>query len=50
MIEDPTTPDNEEEDDEEEMIFRRLSYLLKVPEEIPDNTKYLINWARVPTL
>lgn len=48
-MEDPTagTADAEDEEGEEQLSLKRLSYLLRVPEYLKENTAYLLNWAQV---
>ena len=49
-MEDPTAPqtteDNEEEE-EEQINLHRLTYLMILPNEVEENARYLLNWAKV---
>ena len=49
-MEDPTAPqttEDDEEEEEEQICLRRLTYLMTLPDEVEENSRYLLNWAKV---
>ena len=49
-MEDPTTPqttEDDEEEEEEQIYLRHLTYLMTLPDEVEENARYLLNWAKV---
>ena len=49
-MEDPTTPQTTEDDEgeeEEQLCLRHLTYLMTLPDEVEENGRYLLNWAKV---